>query len=136
RQRATERVQTEHGLRARDQLHGADGRQGNQVPIDRVAEGLVDAYAVLVHSKSLRQPEERRCRESAKVEVRLQRIVLRMIDVDAREVTIQVVGEIQRLRALELAGRRSLYVCRDERRIDASAVRRGDDDFLERRTLA
>src|SRR5262249_27272027 len=76
RQGAAQRVQTEHGVGPCENLHRVDRRERDQVPVDRVAEGFVDAHAVLVNGKTLRQPEERGGGEAAEVDVGLQRIVL------------------------------------------------------------
>jgi hypothetical protein len=43
----------------------------------------------------LRQSQEWRRREAAEVEIRLQRIVLRVIDADAREATVEEVRQIE-----------------------------------------
>ena len=56
-----------------------------EIPVDGVAERLVDADAVLIHDESLRQTEQRRRREAAELQVGLERIALGFVDVDARE---------------------------------------------------
>src|SRR6266436_2147349 len=46
RQGAAQRIEPEHGVRPGDDVDGAEGVRGNEVPVDRVAEGLVEANAV------------------------------------------------------------------------------------------
>ena len=48
---------------------------GKQVPVDRVAEGLVDAHAVLVDRQTLRRTEHRRGLEAAIQDVGLERVI-------------------------------------------------------------
>ena len=72
RQRAAQRVESEHRVRAGNQLDAGDRRLRQQVPVDDVAERLVDAHAVLEHRQALGHAEQRRGREPAKVDVRLE----------------------------------------------------------------
>jgi hypothetical protein len=132
-ERAAKCVQPEHRLRPGQHLHAVDGGHGDEVPVDRVAEGVVDAHAVLVNGQTLRQPQQWRRGKAAKVEIGLQRIVLRVIDAHAAELPIQKVSEVQRLRALQLFGHSALHVGRNQGGVDGGAVRRYDDDFFERR---
>ena len=128
RQSAAERVQAEHGLRPGQHLHAIDCRHGNEIPIDRIAERIVDAHAVLIDGQSLRQSQERRCGETAKVEVGLQRVVLSMIDAHAAELPVQEVAQVERLRALQLLRRwhaaRLPEPARDRRRCRKAPPRR------------
>jgi len=47
RDRTAERVEAEHGIGA-DNGYAFDGAVGQEVPVDDIAEGLIDAHAVLV----------------------------------------------------------------------------------------
>src|SRR5687768_12514289 len=71
RQRAAEGIQAEERVRTGNQVDAGDRERWQRVPIDRVAERLVDAHAVLIHGKSLRGTEQRRRRKASKHEIRL-----------------------------------------------------------------
>ena len=55
---AAERIEPEHGVAAHDR-DIVDSVGGQEVPVDDVTEGLVDAHAVLVDSEPLRNAVER-----------------------------------------------------------------------------
>ena len=94
RQRASERVEAER-RRAGDELHAGDRRGRQKVPVHHVAERLVQPHAVEEDRHALRRPEERRGRESAVADVRLERVPLAGIDADASRVPLQEVGSAQ-----------------------------------------
>ncbi len=73
-QRSTERIEAVHGIRAGDEGDARECRHRHEVPVDDVAEHLVDAHAIDEHRQALRRAEERRRGEAAVVHVGLQRI--------------------------------------------------------------
>ncbi len=129
RKRAAERVQAEHGIRSAEHLHAANRRDRNQIPVDRIAKRLVDAHTVLINGESLRQAEQRRDREAAEVHVRLQWIILGVVDVHARERSVQQLRHIGRLESLDVRVGDELHARRNVIEIDANTVRRRHDDF-------
>src|SRR5262245_41883264 len=54
RERATERVQAEQRIRSGKDIEALDGVERNQIPIDDIAERLVDANAIEEHRQALR----------------------------------------------------------------------------------
>ena len=71
---AAHRVQTVGGVDSGAQLRLLDRELRQQVELDRVAERLVDADAVLEDGDPLRQPEERRGGEAAEAQRRLEAV--------------------------------------------------------------
>ena len=71
-QRAAQRVQSEHGVGSRKQLHRRDRVLRQQVPVHDVGKGLVDPHAVLEHRQALRRAQQRRGGKAAKAHVRLE----------------------------------------------------------------
>ena len=131
RQRPAERIEAEHGVRTRHQLHGVHRRERNEVPVDGVAKGLVDAHAVLIDGEAGRQAEQGRSGKPAEVDVRLQRIVLRVTDADAAKITIQEISEIERLRPLYVLRSRTLHIGGYALQRYIRVIRRDDDDLAE-----
>ena len=78
---APQRVETVDGVGA-DDVDARNGKIGHEIPIDRVAEGLIDAHAILVDREAFRRAEHGRRLEAAIKDVRLKRIVEIVIDVD------------------------------------------------------
>ncbi len=101
RERTAQRIQAERGHRSRDQLDAGNGGARQQVPVDDVAECLVDPHAVLEHRHALRRAEQRRRREAAKVERLLERIALTRGSGDAIRVEVEKLRQGQRPRAGE-----------------------------------
>ena len=85
RQRAAERVEPEQRIRPRHQRNLRDGDARDQVPTHHVAERLVQPDAVHVDRKALRRAEQRRGGVAAVIHVRLERVALDFVDVDAVE---------------------------------------------------
>src|SRR5690606_16129557 len=111
------------------QVDGVDGRLRHERPVDGVAEGIVQAHAVLVDGEALRQTEQRRSDEAAVLQVRLQRVVLRVVDMDARELPAQVVREIDRTGGGKVLGVGRLHVARYAGGFASCAERSGADDL-------
>src|SRR5207244_9280903 len=76
RERAAERVEAEQRVRSGDQIDRGDRRSRDQVPVHGIAEGLVDAHAVLVHRDPLRRAEQRRGGEAPVADIGLEGIAL------------------------------------------------------------
>ena len=70
---ATERVEAEDGIVGHDR-DVADGHRGDEVPVDGIAEGLVDPDAVLVHGKALGRARHGRGLEAAEHHVGLEAV--------------------------------------------------------------
>ena len=100
---AAERIQSERGI-VGHQIHGLYGGGRNQIPVDGVAERLIDAHAVLINRKPLRCAGHRRSNEAAKFYVRLEWVAGNFIDGNARHVLLQGIGDVQRPGLLDLIG--------------------------------
>src|SRR5262249_5845189 len=105
-------VQSECGCGAGDQGYRGNGRWWDQIPVDDVAERLVDTYAVDVHRETLRGAEQRRSREAVIGNIELHRAGGAVADIDAAEVVVEVIGEIQRQLATHVRAVTGLYVGR------------------------
>src|ERR1700683_107461 len=103
RERAAKRIQTEDGIGAGDQRHCANGRLGDQIPVDRIAEGFVDAHTVDVNRKTFGRAEQRRGGEPVVVDVELERVARALAGVDAAEIIVEVVGCVRGLLPLHVA---------------------------------
>ena len=95
RERTAEGIQAEHGVGARDQRYRVDRGFRNEVPVDGIAEGFIDADAIDVDGKPLRRAEQRRGGEAVVVDVDLEGIARALAGVDAAEVVVEVVGRIR-----------------------------------------
>ncbi len=131
RDRAAERVEAEHRIGAGEQAHALDRRFRDQVPVDGVAEHLIDAHAVQVHRHALRTAEQRRGGEAAELHVRLQRVVLRAVGRHAGQMAVHEVGQVQRLRAVQRVVVDRLHVVRKLARGDLGAGDRRDADHAD-----
>ncbi len=111
-----------------------DGDVRNEVPIDRVAEGLVDAYAVLIDRHALRRTEHRRRLEATKQHFRLVGVRERVVEVDTTDLLVQcaehaggaVAGQVGCSQCLDVTGDLVLIDIEARDRSDAD-----DDDFIE-----
>ncbi len=92
RQRTAQGVQAVQRVRARHQGHVGNGGVRDQVPVHHIAERFVDSHAVEENRKPLRRTEQRRGGEATIVEVRLVRIALDLVDVDAGQSALQFLG--------------------------------------------
>ena len=100
---AAESVQAEHRIGA--QYRGAiDGDQGNQIPVDAVPLGFVDAHAVLVDGEALRSANHRRGGETAIVDFRLEGVAGRVNDRHAGRAPFQRLRKIALSRVREFGG--------------------------------
>jgi hypothetical protein len=123
--RPAQRIETERGIvghhRDRPYRGGRD-----QIPVYRVAEGLVDANAVLVNREPLGSAGHRGGDEAAKLHVGLEGIAGNFIDDDTRHVFLQGIADVQRPGLLDLVGVDEVDARRHLLGIDAGArYRRG-----------
>ena len=109
RKRTTQRIQTEQGIRPRNQRHFRNRHARNQIPAHHVAKGLIHPDPVHVDGKSLWGPQQRGGRIAPKVDVRLYRVTLRFIDVHTAKAPIDQVRKIESSRALEILHRQRLH---------------------------
>ena len=86
---------------------------GNQIPVDDVAEGLVDPCAVLEHRHALRCSQQRRGGEAAEIDVRLERIALSGIRRDAAGILLEKIGHIRLPLMPDVLARVHLHIRRD-----------------------
>ncbi len=85
---AAQSIQPEHRCRAQ-YVDPVDGDIRNEVPIDRVAESLVDTHAVLVDRHALRRTEHRRRLEATKQQVGLEGVRERIVEIDGADLLIE-----------------------------------------------
>lgn len=100
-----ERVESEEGIGARRQRDFRDSDLWDQVPSDDIAERLVLAHSVHINRDAFRSSEQRRGGISAVVDIRLQGILLVLVDVHAAERAVEEVSEIERATLLDIARR-------------------------------
>jgi len=120
---SAERVETERRI-VGDDGHRPDRSGRDQVPVDGVAEGFVDAHPVLVNRQSLRRTGDRRCYETSKLHVRHEWISGRVADDETRHVLLQRVRDVQRVGARDLRRANRVDACRHLVDIDAHARNR------------
>ena len=132
---ASQRVQAEEGTAAQ-QVNAADRDVGYQVPVDAVAERLVDAHAVLVDRNSLRRAEHRGRLEAAVEDVGLERVGECVVESDAAELSVHCPEQVRRSVAREVGGRKARDVAGnlvDVNREARNRSRADDDDLRELR---
>ena len=66
-------------------VDAVDGIGRQEVPVDGVAERLVDAHAVLIDGEALRQAVDRRSLKAAVLDAGLELVALQVVDHDRRE---------------------------------------------------
>ena len=135
RQRSAEGVEPEHRVRAGHQIDPRDRRARDQIPVDDIAEGLVDAHAIEEHRQSLRRAENGRSGEATKVDVGLVRIALRGIGRDAAGVVEHEVAEGWPALPIDFARAKRLHIGRDILERNAESGQRGRADHLHRGKL-
>ena len=118
--RPSQRVQAERRVVGHDRDR-FDRGGWNKVPVDDVAERLVDAHAVLVHCEPLRRPRYGRCDESAELHVRLKRVARDLVDDNTRHIFHKGVADVQRSGLLDLLGTDNIDAGGHLVRVDAGA---------------
>ena len=129
---AAEAVQAEQRRGAAGQRDIVDGGLRQQIPVDRVAERFVDADAVLINGDSLGQAEQGRNGETAILQVRLQGVVLGIVQGNAAEGAAQKIGETRGDIIGNRLGIGDLHRIGNLAEFQARVGRRNtdDDDFL------
>ena len=130
RYRTAERVLAEQRVGPRDQIDRIDRDLRYQVPVDGVAKGLVDTHAILVDRQPLRQSEQGRGGITAVIEVRLERVVGGVVDVDAAQLLLHELVQVERFAAFDALAFGVLHVGRVAVGVHLTAgKRRGADDI-------
>ena len=132
---AAQRVQPEGRVGARNELNAGDRGLRDQVPVDRIAERLVDAHPVEEDRDALRRAEQRRGRETAEVDVGLKRVALRCVDGDAGRVLVQELGQVARALLAQVTAGEDLRVRRQLAQEHARARQLRRADHLHLRQL-
>ena len=133
-QRAAESVESERRIGAAHELHAVDGRDRHQVPVHGVAERFVEASAVDVYGNALREPQQRRGGVAAILQIRLQGVVLGIVQANAGEGAFEEVGKVEAERTIHLIGVGGLAgIGQLGRGHSGAIVRRGcdNDDLLD-----
>ena len=130
RQGAAKRVQPKQRIRAWNDIGTGDRVHRNQIPVDGVTEWLVGAHAVEIDRHALRQAEQRRDREAAKLHIGLERIVLGFVEVNARHRRREHVAKRCSRPPLEIGRADDLDVRRHDRGRNAKAMHRRDGHNL------
>ena len=130
--RAAERIEAERWIVGPD-VGAADGDRRDQIPVDGVAEGFVDANALHVDGKPLRGALQRRGREAAIAQVLEEAVALDVGGDDAGNPLLQGIEYVGRIDAREIFGGNGLRHRRHLVAIKADAGhRRGRDDLVGR----
>ena len=125
---AAERIEAEQRI-GRLQVDGLDRRRRNQVPVDGIAERVVEARAIDVDRKALRRPRDRGRGEAAEQDVRLEDVALGVVDGRRRDVREQRAGQAGYARAIDVGGNDDLRGGRHAVALDVGArQRRAADD--------
>ena len=130
-ERAAQRIQAEQRVRAGHQFHAGNRRMRQQFPVDRVAEGLVDAHAVDIDRQALRRAEQRRGGEAAVIEIDLEGIALDLVHVDAGQLARHEFGQVEAFLLFELAAADRLHIGRHLPARNAEAGQRRVADHLD-----
>ena len=131
REGAAQRVEPEQRVRAGDELDAGDRRLRQQIPVDDIAERLVDAHAVLEHRQPLGHADEGRGREPAEADVGLVGISLGGIDGDAGRVVLEEFREASRSLLAEVLAAVNLDVGGNVLQRGAEARKRRRPDHLD-----
>src|SRR5262249_23134032 len=110
REGAAERVQSEERIGIGDDVDSGDRKLWDQIPVDRVAEPIVEAYAVQIHGQPDGAPGQRPAQEAPISQVALPGIALGANRVDRAEVAKQMLGQIDEVLVLDVLGRHALRV--------------------------
>ena len=136
RKRAAQRIEPVDGI-AGNQRHPVDRLLGDEVPIDDVAEHLVDAHPVLIDREALRRSEDRRRNEAAIIDAELELIAGLVAERDAGQSPRHSLEQVRRDGMVEIRRRECLDVGRNFVAIDRTgfADRRGRRRGIYRRNL-
>src|ERR1700733_3306492 len=78
-----------------------DRRSRYQIPIDGVAERLVDADTILIDRQSLRRTRDGRCDKSTELKVGLELVSGDVADVDPRHVLLESIHDVEGIGTLD-----------------------------------
>ena len=130
---AAQRVQAERRIVGPD-VGASDRDRRDEIPVDGVAERLVDADAVHVDREALRRALQGRGREAAVAQVLEEAVALHVGRVHAGDALHQRFDHARRVRAVEVLGGQRLHHGRDLVTVEPDAGhRRGGDDRQRRR---
>ena len=127
---AAQGVQAEAGVGPRQHGQRLQRELRHHVPVDDIAEGLVDAHAVQVHRQPLRRTQQPRRAVAAVGQVGLERAALDVVDLHARHAAGQVVGHVVALGLVERAAAHGLAGVGQQVAIDAQAGQGRGADHL------
>ena len=133
--RAAERIEAERWIVGPD-VRAADGDRRDQIPVDGVAEGFVDANALHVDGKPLRRALQRRGREAAIAQALEEAVTLDVGGDDAWNALLQRIEHVGRMDAREILRSHGLRHRRHLVAIKADACHRRGRDDLEGRQRA
>ena len=126
---STQGVESVEGIRSAEQTHAGDRASRYQVPVDRVAQGFIEAHAVLVDGESHGQAEQRRCGVASVVEIGLQRVALCGVDVDAPGMSGEVARNVRAAAGPEIVRVGGLDAAREVADVEVVVTdRRGSHD--------
>jgi hypothetical protein len=108
-ERAAEGVEPIDRVR-RDNARAIDGKVGDEIPIDVVAEGFVEPDTVLIDCNANGRAEDRRALEAAIEHVRLKGIALVLFDIDAADPLVELRRERCRPLCRNVGRRQALSV--------------------------
>ena len=128
-QRTAQRVEPEERVGTGDELQARNRRLRQQVPIDHVAERLVDAHTVLEHRQALRHADEGRGREASEADVGLIRVALGSVGRDAGRVVLEEPRDVSMSLLAQPLAAEDLHIGGHvlQRRAQARQRRRADD---------
>src|SRR5919204_1032414 len=106
--RAAKRVEAEGRIIGPD-VGAPDGNVRDEIPIDGVAEGFIDADTLHVNRKPLRGALQRRGGEAAIAQIRGELVALDVANEHARNALLQRLGHVWRIDAREILGRERLH---------------------------
>src|SRR5271155_1283640 len=122
-ERATERIETVDWVRA-DDVDAVDGDIWNNIPVDRVAERLVEAHSVEVNRKTLGNALQRRGLEAVIEKGRLERITRGGIECDSAQLLVERFGYVRRTDTREVGACQHMRFRWDQVAIDSRADQR------------
>ena len=116
-------------------VEAVDGAVGDQVPVHRVAERLIDAHAVLVDRETLRRAQHRRGGEAAVEQVRLELVVEVGGEVDAADQPVERRRGVRRADGRKIVTTERVHGVGRLGDVDGGPGQRRDGDHRHRRRL-
>ena len=128
--RTTQGVEAEGRIVGPD-VGAADGDGRDEIPVDGIAEGFVDADTLHVDREALRGALQRRGRETAIAQILEETVALNVVGDDAGNALLQRIEDIGRIDAREVLGGERLHHRRHLVAVDADSGKRGGGDDLK-----